>query len=224
MFMSTIIVLSILGILFFYFISKEVIEVNFLKKTLFTIINKKKIESKEDLIKIKNYLQKSISYDSKLKNRRRPFLRHTATEILRSKYGFCGENSRVAIKLFNIGGMKSNRIYLFRKEWEHVLVEHKINNEWFMFDGHFDEKTRLEDKDVATIKTEEISLYPDEYPNNPYLDYCRIKLLYKSKIFKPLSKLRLPSTFSYILESPQLILACLLFLLMLTGIIILPSA
>lgn len=218
----SIILLTVLGILFFYFIVKEFAEVNFLKKTLFAIICKKKIESREDLIKIKNYLQKNISFDGKLKNKRRPFLRHTATEILRSNYGFCGENSRVAIKLFKIGGVKSNRVYLFRKEWEHVLIEHKMNNEWFMFDGHYDESTILKDKDVATIKTKDISLYPDEYPNNPYLDYCRIKLLYKSKIFKPLSKLRLPSTISYILESPQLILACLV-LLIITGVIILPS-
>jgi hypothetical protein len=223
MYISTIFALIILGLLFFYFISKEIIEVNFLKKTLFLIIDKKKIESREDLIKIKNYLQKNISFDGKLKNKRRPFLRHTATEILRSNYGFCGENSRVAIKLFKIGGVKSNRVYLFRKEWEHVLIEHKMNNEWFMFDGHYDESTILKDKDVATIKTKDISLYPDEYPNNPYLDYCRIKLIYKLGIFKSLSKLRLPSVLSYGLESPKLILACFVLLLILTGIIVLPS-
>jgi hypothetical protein len=222
MYISTIFALIILGLLFFYFISKEIIEVNFLKKTLFLIIDKKKIESKEDLIKIKNYLQKNISYDGNLKTKKRPLLRHTATEILQSNYGFCGENARVAIKLFAVGGIRANRIYLFRKEWEHVLIEHKKNGQWFMFDGHYDESTILKDKDVATIKTKDISLYPDEYPNNLYLDYCRIKLLYKSKIFKPLSKLRLPSTISYILESPQLILACLV-LLIITGVIILPS-
>ena len=193
-----------------YFISKEIKEVIFLKKTLNQIIDKPRIESIEDFVQIKNYLQKNISYNPELKHKKRPILRHTASEILISKYGFCGENARVAIKLMLLGGIKANRIYLFRKEWEHVLIEHKFNSNWFMFDGHLDTYTNLKDSDVLKIPSNQISLYPDSYPNNPYLGFSRIKLFYKLYSLKSFSKIRLHSYIIYLFESPFLIKAILL--------------
>jgi len=200
-------ILVLLGLLFFYFMTKEIQEVISLKKTLKQIIGRAHISSKEDLIKIKDHLNSTISHDQKFKEKKRPLLRHTASQILKSNYGFCGENARVAIKLFLLGGMKANRIYLFRKEWEHVLVEHQMNDLWYMFDGHYDENTLLEDEKVASIFSENINEYPDDYPNNPYLDYCRIKLLHNIPILTFFSKVRLPSLMTYVVESPYLIKA-----------------
>lgn len=215
------IIIFALGVLFsFYFIIKEIGERSFLKKILYNIIGKEKIKSVEDLIAIKNYLQKNISYNTELKANKRPLLRHTASHILKSKYGFCGENARVAIKLLMLGGIKARRIYLFREVWEHVLIEHKMNNSWYMFDGHYDPSTLLKDHDVVSIYSEDIEKYPDDYPNNPYLDFCRIKLFYIIPPLKFLSKKKLPGFLSYIFESPYLIKFILGILIIITGIII----
>ncbi len=203
----SILVIVILGLLTFlalYNLAKEIQEIRFLKNTLKQTIEKIQIETVEDLIKVKNYLNSTISHNQDLKEKKRPLLRHTASHILKSNYGFCGENARVAIKLFILGGIKANRIYLFRKEWEHVLVEHQFNGSWFMFDGHYDKDTLLKDEDVASIPSENIGDYPDHYPNNPYLDFCRIKLFYKIPPLKSMSKIRLTSFFTYVLESPYL--------------------
>ena len=186
-------------------------EISLLKSTLKNITGKTKIDSKEDLIKIKKFLSSTIKYDVLKKHKKRPLFRHAASHILKSKYGFCGENARVAIKLFILGKIKARRIYLFRKEWQHVLIEHQFNDKWYMFDGHYDPKTVLEDNKVATILSENINEFPNQYPDNPYLDFCRLKLFQKINFLKPLSKIKLPMFFAYVAESPYLIKAILLF-------------
>jgi len=210
-----------LGILFLtYYLFKEIQEVRFLKNTLTQIIGKRKIESVEDLVKIKNYLQKNISYNAKLKSTKRPLLRHTASHILTSNYGFCGENARVAIKLFMLGNIKAARIYLYGKQWGHVVIENRWNNSWFLFDGHYDEKTQLLDKQVTTIPSDKIEKYPNGYPENEYVDFCRIKLFYKIKLVASLSKIRLPSSIIYYFESPYLIFSSLGILNIFIGLLI----
>lgn len=207
----------LLSVILIYYIIKEVQEVLFLKKTLKEIINTSHFKNENDLIKLKQFLNKHIKYNSVQKAKRRPILRHTAFEILKSNYGFCGENARVAIKLLILGGIKARRLYLYRKEWQHVLVEHKWNEGWYMFDGHNDENTMLQDKDVAKINSNDIMKFPDHYPNNPYLDYCRIKFLYKIPYLKKFSKIKLGTFFVYFFESPNLIKA---FLSLCIGVII----
>ena len=113
-----------------------------------------------------------------------------------------------------IGGARARRVYLFRKEWQHVLIEHKFKGKWYMFDGHYDPSSLLTDEAVSTILSEEISLYPNDYKTNPYLDYCRVKLFYKIGFFKPFAKIKLPQMLIYIAESPFLIKGCLTGLLL----------
>ncbi len=197
------ILLVFFSALAFYFFFKEIQEILFLKATLKSIIGKPKINTIDDLVKLKNYLNKKISYNSEEKEKRRPLLRHTASDILKSGYGFCGENARVAIKLLLLGGVKARRFYLFRKEWQHVLVEHEWKGNWYMFDGHYDPNTLLKDEHITRIPSENILAFPDTYPNNPYLDFCRIKPLYKTA--QSLSKIKLPSIIVYLLESPNII-------------------
>ena len=186
-------ILSFSVLLLIYYLYKEIQEIRFLKNTLTQIIGKRKIESVEDLVKIKNYLQTNISYNGNLKTKKRPLLRHTASHILTSNYGFCGENARVAIKLLMLGNIKAARIYLYGEKWGHVVIENKWNNSWFLFDGHYDEKTQLLDKQVTTIPSNKIEQYPNGYPENKYVNFCRIKLFYKIKLLASLSKIRLPS-------------------------------
>jgi hypothetical protein len=198
-------ILVFAGITSLYYLVREIQEFFFLKSILLQILEKSKIDSVQDLVKIKNYLQSTISYNGSLKAKKRPLLRHSASQTLKSKYGFCGENARVAIKLFHIGGIKARRIYMFRKEWQHVLIEHEFKSNWFMFDGHYDPSTLLTDDAVATILSEEILSYPNDYENNPYLNFCRIKLFYKISFLKPFSKIKLPPLIVYLFESPYLI-------------------
>ena len=212
-------ILIILGYLFFYFIAKEIIEVNFLKKTLFNIISKKNITTKQDLIKIKNFLNKNISYNPELKTKKRSLLRNTASQTLKSHYGFCGENVRVAIKLFKLGGIKARRIYLYREKWQHVLIEHEFKGKWYMFDGHYDPNAFLEDDAVTAIISENIHDYPNNHKNHPYINYCRIKLFYNIKPLRFLSKLKFPNILVYFFESPYLIKGLGIFILL--GIILL---
>lgn len=206
-------IISALAIFSFFYFIKEVFEVLFLKRVLLKILNKKRIETKDDIIKIKHFLNENISYTIENRYNRRPLLRHTAKEVLESKYGFCGENARVAIKLFLLSGIRARRIYLFRKEWQHVLIEHEYQNKWYMFDGHHDPDTILKDKMVANIPSENISKYPNDYSNNPYLDFCRIKLFRNLIFLDRLSKQKLPSFVVYFLESPQLLKSFILLFL-----------
>ena len=219
-----VVILSLLGLLSLYYLIAEIQEIYFLKNVLHKILGKSKIESIDDIIKIKNYLQTTISYNEPLKNKKRPLLRHTASQILKNKYGFCGENARVAIKLFLIGGMKARRIYLFRKEWQHVLIEHEFNSCWYMFDGHYDPSTVLKDEDVTTIPSEDILAYPNDYPNNPYLDFCRIKLFHITTPLKSYAKIKLPSLLIYLFESPYLIKGIWLMTMLLLTFFVLQSS
>lgn len=204
--------MSLSAVSFIYFLIKELKEIKTLKWLLKKILGKNTIASKEDLIQIKNYLHKNIKYDALKKEQKRPLLRHTASYIISTNYGFCGENARVAIKLFLLGGLKARRIYLFRKEWQHVLIEHSFNGKWYMFDGHYDPETVLKDEQVASIASENIAEYPDNYPNNPYLDFCRIKMLRSIKALRSFSKAKLPMFVVYISESPYSIKALLSFM------------
>jgi len=201
------IVIVLSGATFCYCIIKEILEVLYLKKVLYKTLDKSRIKSVQDFIKIKTFLNKNISYNTEFKTKKRPILRSTASQTLKSHYGFCGENARVAIKLFFLGGIKARRIYLFRKEWQHVLIEHKYHNNWYMFDGHYDPNSFLKDTDVAKIPSENFTEFPNDFPEHPYIDFCRIKLLYNIKILNSLSKIKLPSFLVYFFESPYFIKA-----------------
>ena len=207
---------------FLYFTIKEIQEIIFIRKILTNVIGKTKVESINDIIDIKQFLNNNISYNSNLKTQKRPLLRNTATQILKSKYGFCGENARVAIKMFLIGGVIARRIYLYGKKWQHVVIEHQTNKQWYMFDGHLDPETKLKDTQVASIPSEDIAEYPNGYKENPYIDFCRIKLFYAIPPFKFLSMIKLPKSVVYLMESPYLIKSVLsFFLLIISGGILL---
>ena len=104
-----------------------------------------------------------------------------------------------------LGGVKARRIYLYRQEWQHVLIEHEFNNNCYMFDGHYDPDALLKDEDVASIFSEDLSSYPNSHPNNPYIYFCRIKLFNNISVLKPFSKTKLPIWVTFIGESPYLI-------------------
>ncbi|MDF1672258.1 MAG: hypothetical protein P1U41_02055 [Vicingaceae bacterium] len=214
LFISILIICTILTV---YFLFKEFQEVSYLKGVLSDIIGKDTISEVNDLIKIKNFLNRNIKYNDKLKSQKRPLLRNTASQTLKTGLGFCGENARLAIKILILGSIKARRIYLFRKVWQHVLVEHSWKGSWFMFDGHYDPDTLLNDHNVTKIRSEKINQYPNDYPNNPYLDFCRIKLFYIIRPLRFMSKIKLPISFVYLMESPLIIKSLICFVFTLTA-------
>lgn len=177
----------------------------FLRNKLREINGKVQLDEKADLIALKSFLRANIHYDQSKMDAKRPLLRHTAKQILEMNYGFCGENARVAILMHLYGGRKAHRIYLHGKEWGHVALEHKNQNAWFLFDGHYDPGMELTDEMVFEIPSNQIKSYPNIYKENPYLDFSRIKLFQKIAPLKAFAKLRLPSFLVLIFESPNLL-------------------
>jgi hypothetical protein len=194
----------ILSLLYFFLFFQEQ---KAIKKTVFRIINAKKITEKKDLVKLKNFLQQHISFEGLDKNAKRPLLRATAVETLKTGKGFCGENTRLAILLLISGGLKANRIYLFGKSWQHVVCEHEWEGQYYLFDGHNDEKMALDDALITQILSKDIKAYPNKYPTNPWQDYARIKLFYKIPFLRKYSKIRLPRFFVLLFENPSLLKA-----------------
>lgn len=168
------------------------------------ITKQNRITTIQDVIKIKNYLQKTIQYDINEKQKNRPLLRATALQTLKNGIGFCGENARAAILLLRYAGIKANRIYLYGQKWQHVVVEMKWKGQWCLFDGHNDPNMLLSDDMVCKIPSEDIASYPNNYPMNPWLDFCRIKFLRRKPFPKKWSKIRLAGVFVAMLESPNL--------------------
>lgn len=165
-------------------------------------------ESKDFLIKVKHYLSSHIHFDSIKKDAKRPLLRHTAAEILISGYGFCGENARVAILLLNYSKIPAARLYLFGNIWRHVVVEHKWQDKWFLFDAHNDPAMLLPDDLVASIPSSDLKSFPNGHrEHNVWVSSCRIKIFKRYRLLAGLSEFRLPKPLIIFTESPDLIKA-----------------
>ncbi|MBI1737087.1 MAG: transglutaminase domain-containing protein [Candidatus Rokubacteria bacterium] len=119
-----------------------------------------RIERREDLVSVKNFLNRRIFAHPALKDAPRPLLRASATETLATGRGYCGENARVAILLLQAGGVRAHRLYLRGPRWGHVIVEHEWQGGWRLFDGHAEPATRFADEDVARIVPEAIGDLP----------------------------------------------------------------
>ena len=185
---------------------KHLQEIRFLKTTL-QELGCTRFETRAELLKLKQFLSARISFDHDKKDAKRPLLRASAAETLRSGYGFCGENSRVAMVLMALGGISSRRFYLVGKRWHHVLVEIYWKNEWYLFDGHSDPTIMMSDDLVARIPSPRFELLYNECADvNPWVDYFRIKPLHLLG-FGRLAKYRVPRVLSVTLESPSLIKA-----------------
>jgi len=198
-----------------YFREKKI-----LKAALKEIIGCDKIANLADIIKIKNYLSSKITYTQSDKTAKRPLLRATAVQTLKSGKGLCGENSRLAVLLLNYGGVRANRVYLYGKLWQHVVCEFKWGGTYYLFDGHNDPETSLKDELVGKILSSDINSYPNGYTSNPWIDYCRIKILWQISFLKFISKMRPHLLSVYIFENPYLIKSIFfLFLAMLTVLI-----
>lgn len=209
----SLLVLAAVGVVFFLLnIFFHLREKNNLKNSLPSILgtDPSQIDSLPEEKKVKlifDYLINNISYKGLDKDAKRPLLRDSAFHTYQSKKGYCGENARLAITLLSEVGIRANRIYLIGKLWEHVLIECYVNQKWYLFDGHNDETTRFTEKDLFTIPSPSIQLLPNRNEINPWVDYHRIKLFYKTVFFERLKYVRLPQFVINIAESPFLLKA-----------------
>jgi hypothetical protein len=195
-------------------------EIRFLRGVLSEIVPLGRIQKREDLVAIKNYLSSHISYNLDRKEARRPLLRHSATHILRSGYGFCGENARVAINLLFLGGVRANRLYLEGPRWKHVVIEHQWDGDWKLFDSHNDPTTIVPDESIARISSDDLDAFPNDHRGiNPWTGCYRSKAGYVlgnrckrfgtplQKTFQRLAQQRLPCPVIVFFENPALVRA-----------------
>jgi hypothetical protein len=166
-----------------------------------------RISHRKDLVALKRYLSDRIHFDNSKKNERRPLLRHTAHEILRSGEGFCGENGRVAILLLAKGGVRANRLYLEGKRWGHVAVEHDWAGGYKLFDAHPDPETVLGDEQVGEIPSDAIDRFPNGYDSNPWVGSYRIKVFHELGPLRRWERARPPAWLVRLAESPNLVKA-----------------
>lgn len=168
-----------------------------------------RMNEKERIKIIMRYLKTHISYTDLDRNMKRPVLRASAIDILKSGKGFCGENVRVSIRFLDFVKIPARRIYLFGPKWEHVLVECKIDTQWYLVDMHNDPSTIMDEEDIGIIKSPMIKLLKNENNINPWIDYQRIRFFHNKPILGNLRGIKLPHSLVYFFETPYLIKAAL---------------
>jgi len=173
-------------------------------------IAKNAVNNVDFIISLKRYLSDNINYDTAKRNAKRPLLRQTAATTLKTGFGFCGENARVAVLMLNYAGIRAGRVYLFGNRWNHVVVEHIYNNNWYLFDAHNDPGVMLPDTDVCKILIEDIESFPNEYrEENVWVESCRFKIARRIAFLSAIAQWRLPMPLAILSESPDLIKATL---------------
>lgn len=180
-----------------------------LRATLARVGNGGRFRDREDLVRLKRYLSAHIRYDPKRVNDARPLLRHSAEHILRTGFGFCGENARVAIRLLGMGGVRANRVYLEGRLWQHNVVEHEWDGGWKLFDAHSDPASLLPDEDVGSIESSDIARFPNRHEGHPWLRSYRIKLFHSLPPLRCFEQTRVPRWVAQLVETPSMIKAML---------------
>lgn len=194
-----------------YYFIQYVYQKKYILNYLGSIVDvKSKSSPVNNLSLLLELLKKKITYVGLSKYSKRPLLRHSAFQTLKLGKGFCGENSRVVINALYLMGIKCNRVYMVGEKWGHVLTECYINGNWYIFDAHNDPKTFMSKEQIGKIKTEDFHLLHNDYEENTWVDFERIKIA--PSIFG-LNKVRLPYPLVIVVENPTLIKAILFNLL-----------
>jgi hypothetical protein len=184
-------------------------EVRRLRALLVQVVGAPRITTREQLVQLQKWLTTRIRW-VRGTERQRPFLRHSATRILATGKGFCGENARVATLLLNVGGLPARRLYLEGPRWGHVLVEHRWGAEWVAFDAHADPGVMLRPEALGRVPSDRIDLLPNDYnATNPWLRAYRIGLAHRLSALRRFEQARVPMVVSMIAESPYFIRAFL---------------
>ena len=163
-----------------------------------------RFREREDLVRLKRRLSEEIHWDAERMHEQRPLLRASARQVLATGEGFCGENARVAVRLLNLGGVPAHRLYLEGARWGHVVVEHRWDGKWWLFDAHVDHRTALPDDGVGRIDAEELAAFPNLATENPWKSSYRIPSI--RRLPAPWARrLRPHATLTAMAETPSLV-------------------
>lgn len=177
-------------------------ELRFVRGRLSTVLGRRTIESREDLVTIKNHLTEAIDTDPARRFESRPLLRSSVEETFANGFGFCGENARAAVVLLNAGGVRAQRLYLEGARWGHVVVEHEWNGAFKLFDAHRDPETLMPDELIGRLSSDEYRRLPT-YEQNPWRRAYRLRLLDRWRPTRRFSALRAPRATALLAESPS---------------------
>lgn len=180
-----------------------------------------RITTRDQLVALKRRLAR-IQWDEARMHEPRPLLRASARRVLETDEGFCGENARTAVKLLRLGGMDANRVYVLGERWGHVVVEHRWDGGWALFDGHADPRTALADDQVGRIAAEDLAAYPNRVVENPWRRSYRIPGLGRLP-FGRAGRARPPAVVTALAETPSLLGLSAGLLLVLLGVAALAS-
>jgi hypothetical protein len=191
-------------------------ERRFLIRVLREIAPSGRLASREELVRLKRMLSSAIRYDPARMHDPRPPLRASALRTLATGEGFCGENARVAVRLLNLGGVPAHRVYLEGARWGHVVVEHRWDGGWRLFDAHDDPRTALADDQVGRIDAETLRAFPNAALENPWRRAYRIPGL--GRLTAPWAgRVRPPAALTTLAETPSLVVVALGALLVLAA-------
>ena len=157
-----------------------------------------------ELVALKRRLSAEIHWDPKRMHERRALLRASAHQVLATGEGFCGENARVAVRLLNLGGIPAHRLYLEGPRWGHVVVEHRWEGRWRLFDAHVDPRTALPDEAVGRIDAGELATFPNRAAENPWKSSYRIPGVRRLPVSWA-GRLRPPAALTALAETPALL-------------------
>lgn len=136
-----------------------------------------RLRTREQLVALKRFLSATVRWDEARMHDPRPPLRASARRVLESGVGFCGENARAAVRLLRLGGVDAHRLYLDGERWGHVVVEHRWDGGWRLFDAHDDPRTELADDQVGRIDAADLRAFPNRAGENPWRASYRIPVL-----------------------------------------------
>jgi hypothetical protein len=177
-------------------------ERRFLLRVLREVAPAGRITSRDELVSLKRRLSATIRWDEARMHDPRPPLRASARRVLETGEGFCGENARVAVRLLRLGGVDAHRLYLIGVRWGHVVVEHRWEGRWRMFDAHVDPRTQLVDDQVGRIDADDLAAFPNRAPENPWRGSFRIPLLGRRA---GAARVRPPALLTAFAETPALV-------------------
>ena len=186
------------------------------RRVLASLVPAERIATGDDLRAVKHFVAETVRPLPSGSIRPRPMLRDSATELLSSGEGFCGESARLSVLLLRAGGLSANRIYIAGPKWGHVAVEHRWHDEWVLFDAFPVPETYLADELVGSIRVGDLASFPNLYAAvNPWVDLYRVRL--PRRLHDPPRRRRLrfvaerrpPAFVPLVLESPALLKALL---------------
>jgi hypothetical protein len=201
---------------------RHIAELGQLRRVARSLFPDGRIRSREDLVSLRQFLSAHIHSDPEKKLARRPWLRSSAAQSLRSGAGFCGDNARVAIRILQLGGVRAHRLYLRGPRWSHVVVEHRWNGSWRLFDGHADPATLPADADLGRIHTDDLARFPNaNRALNPWTASGRVKMSCRWPALRWLRPWRPPHWLVLLGESPDLLYGGLGLIVTLCGALLL---